>query len=249
MSRTVTVGLIAEGRGDVAVLENILVGLGKELDVEFETDRLIPSEWQDATDQSPKKKGYQEKKPEEFSNWYRVIQACEEGTEIEKYFLVDVQDRIVIIHLDSAECEHTHYDVIRPEKGDDTSAYVTELRKRIINRVKGEMKNISDEVKACCYFAICVEETEAWVLALDLFYEKKDGLTDCIENPKEYLDKRINKHNKFTDKGKRPFFHDNESTKSSNRSNDFAKAKHLQKSRSRNHSLNLFLTDIEQFLA
>ena len=67
--------------------------------------------------------------PEAFSNWTLVKKECEEKIAIED-FLSDGffdDERIVVLHLDTAECELNGYDVERPNKEDNN--YVEIIKK------------------------------------------------------------------------------------------------------------------------
>ncbi|MCB0522194.1 MAG: hypothetical protein H6577_13940 [Lewinellaceae bacterium] len=170
-------GIIAEGWSDVAVLENILLGKGlivKSSDVL----PLRPERMTDETDMSTKK-------PEAFSNWSLVKQECQDRIKI-SYFLGDrnivENDRKLIIHIDTAECGEQGFEVERPAKGTD---YCLTLREKTIDKIS---KWLDNQFLDDTYFAIAIEETEAWIHAL---YENKD--TSKSANPKEAFQKFLSK--------------------------------------------------------
>ncbi|HFA49032.1 MAG TPA: hypothetical protein ENJ95_08445 [Bacteroidetes bacterium] len=171
-------GIIAEGKGDCAVLRNILIGLGlieKPSQVAF----IRPKFEKDASD-------IKDMHPDEFSSWTLVKSECVSRHKFFEFFEEGSLDekRKMIVHLDSAECELKGYDVKRPDKNSDN--YCEILRNNIIEKIKEWLDNkYTDDT----YFAIAIEETEAWVHAL---YENKD--TSKSAAPKEAFSRYLIKN-------------------------------------------------------
>lgn len=162
----------------MAVVENILYGVGL---IEKPSD-VLPLRPERAIDETD----LNGKKPDEFSNWSLVKQECRERKKI-SYFLgarnIVENDRKLIIQIDTAECGENGYEVERPAKGID---YCLTLREKTIEKICEWLDNqfIDDT-----YFAIAIEETEAWIHAL---YENKD--TSKSINPKEAFHKFLTKN-------------------------------------------------------
>lgn len=172
-------GIIAEGWSDIAVIENILVGVGL-IDSLEQIQPLRPERNYDETD-------LHTMQPEHFSNWTLVKQECVERNKIRE-FLVDgnifQQVRKIIFHIDTAECGEIGYEVERPEKD---KSYCENLRENVIAEMSEwlEMEFIDDS-----FFAVAIEETEAWVHTL---YENKD--TSKSADPKRAFQKILKKKN------------------------------------------------------
>lgn len=183
------IGIIAEGNGDLAVLENIIVGV---LDLDSEDIQFLRPELnQDNTDKA--KNAYQNMSAKEFGGWSLVKRDCEEQHKLKNFFdespfLND--DRYIIIQIDTAECENTGYDVKRPNKTD--ANYCEELRSAVIDKIDSWLGN---QWKDQIHYAICIEETEAWVHAL---YENKD--TSQSLNAKEAFQKYLNRQRRTNKK-------------------------------------------------
>ena len=176
------IGIIAEGKGDLAVLENIIVGV---LDLDSEDIRFLRPELnQDNTDKA--KATYQNMSAKEFGGWSLVKQDCEQQHKLKTFFEDNPfleEDKYLVIQIDTAECENTGYDVKRPDKADEN--YCEELRNVVIDKINSWLGN---QWKNQIHYAICIEETEAWVHTL---YEDKD--TSKPLNAKEAFQKYLNK--------------------------------------------------------
>lgn len=163
------VGIIAEGRFDVAVLQNILKGaLG--LDREF-TLPLRPELYTDETDLHDDRR---------FSNWALVKRECEDGAKIDDFVESPIDDgpRFVVVQIDAAEA--ALYGVARP---DDRGGEDIDL---LIARIRGALAGWLGERQRHICSAVAVEETDAWVLALHV-----DEETDRLPNVKERLQRRL----------------------------------------------------------
>jgi len=157
-------GILAEGKSDCAVLTNLLHGLAlikKNSDVRF----LRPVFSLDATDASD-----QVNIADSFSNWTLVKKDCTEFSKIDNYLNGENflgEERKIIIQIDTAECEEKGYDISRPNKKEPN--YCEDLRTEVITKIKSWVNKTAIEDQL--FFAVCVEETEAWVHAL---YENKN---------------------------------------------------------------------------
>ena len=242
-----TIGIIAEGKGDCAVLHNILIG---ELGISTLPLFLRPEFSLDETDLSKLKGAYREMSPREFSSWSLVKKDClppivekqeekisiddslptnevietekaeidthEETKESGEFILEDKieecespeindpiltffnrpfdEECLLIIQLDSAECEDINYEVKRPPKGDD---YCLLLRKAIIDKIHEWFGGRVDDYLEQIRYAICIEETEAWVYTL---YTNRN--TSTITKAKEAFEREMKALQQKSKKGK-----------------------------------------------
>ncbi|MCB9232971.1 MAG: hypothetical protein H6581_15005 [Bacteroidia bacterium] len=220
-------GIICEGIGDRAVLENILYAvLGEDL------EQIIPLRPEDQTDETDR----HAMTAGQFSSWTLVKKECISGEKIRNFLGPFAgNDRIIVLQIDSAECGEIGYDVIRPSK-ENLKKYSAELRARIIDKMKEWMgENSKEEI----IFAVCIEEMEAWLLA---HYETRDIDDTCtFPDPKNKYNQVINK--KF-EKNKKVLRNSNEYSKMKELSRPLRKNKELQKARTRNHSLHQFIESL-----
>ena len=220
----------------MAVLENIVVGV-LDLDIE-DIQFLQPKFNEDNTD----KGAYKNMSADEFGGWSLVKKECEEQLKLNTFFdnPILIEDKYVIIQIDTAECENTGYDVKRPDKAEEN--YCEVLRNAVIEKINSWLGNQwQDQI----HYAICIEETEAWVHTL---YENKD--TSKALNAKEAFQKYLNKErriNKKLDKQIQKLTNKTEFDKSSSISKGFTKllSKKGKKVLERNESLNVFVEKLE----
>src|SRR5689334_6915002 len=113
------VGVVAEGPADIAVIRSIVKAtLGLDA---ADVDQLRP-ELQ--TDESSL--GAPGKSP--FGGCEVVKEECVKQSIITTYLTSGLQDtRLVVVQIDTAECEHPNFGATRPDKSAD--AYVTECRR------------------------------------------------------------------------------------------------------------------------
>jgi len=220
------IGIIAEGKGDLAVITNILKG---KLSVDkSDVEYLQPELDFDETD-------LHQMRAEQFSNWALVRETCMKKRKLSDFFSID-EERYVIIHIDTAEAEETNYEVERPVKRDNPS-YSKELRDNVTDRINEWLDNqFSDEI----FYAIAIEETEAWVLTI---YTDRQGDTCRYNDPKKELDRVLNK--KLSKKEKKVLTLGNDLIKFDKLTRRFGKAKHLSKFVLLNESLNFFCKSLE----
>jgi hypothetical protein len=224
------IGIIAEGRGDLAIISNILRGwLG--IDSEYIVF-LRPEIQLDETDRH-------EMRARQFSNWELVKQECIEGPLLEDFLNSSIdEERRVVIHIDTAEAELPGYGVRRPQSGRD---YVTELHKRIVAKLD---EWLAGRGAGRIRYAIAIEETEAWLLTL--YLEKE---TSAHPNPKNALDWELNRTSRHS-KAERKRLHQLKGSDTykyhDELSRDFRKRRTLQDCATRNQSLRLFLEALSQ---
>ncbi len=228
-------GIIAEGRSDCAVIKNILRGL-ELIEMDDDIQFLRPRFNIDAMDIAAR-----EMPEDSFSNWTLVKKDCEEGLKIKEFFDLDNpfgEDRAIIIQIDTAECEEAGYDVIRPNKKEAT--YCEDLRTKVINKIKSWVDKPAIDKQL--FFAVCIEETEAWVHAL---YENKN--TANFPDPKKafekYRSKKSQTDKKFQ-KQEQKLINKSTFEKFDFYSKGFQKKKNITSSSKNNKSLEAFVNSL-----
>jgi hypothetical protein len=220
----VRVGIVAEGRGDLAVLVNILTG---RLGLDFEDIQFLRPEYKidktDLFDQTEAERG----------GWGRVKRECIERGRIREFVQNSIDDEIlVVIHVDAAEAHDKGYDVQKPPRDDPN--YATVLRQRVIEKINTWLDGeFVDRVR----HAVAVEETEAWVLTI---LSTKD--TSTHGDPKEQLRKLLGKT--MSDKERKRHFQLKEYDQAHALTRPFRKRRDLEKFAERNQSLRLFVDSL-----
>jgi hypothetical protein len=161
------IGIIAEGETDQIVIENILIGLG------VDAADVIPLRPKYRTDETDK--GYQ------GGTWQGVKNDCLERIEFDRFFQI-ADDELIIIQLDTAECEETDFGVSRPMK-ENNANYASELRQNVIQKVNTWLDNHYENK---LLYAITIEEMESWILTI---YLNEDTNKGC-RNKKDFFDKQ-----------------------------------------------------------
>lgn len=223
------IGIIAEGRGDLAVITNVLKGcLGLDREhVQF----LRPEYALDETDLHTQAE-------EKYSNWGTVKRECVEYSRIEEFLESPVDEaRLVVIHIDTAECELPGYDVQRPE-GKASPELSAELYKRVAAKLD---EWLAGRGAGLLRYAIAVEETDAWILTL---YSKKE--TSTYRNVKETLQWALDRSSALTDKERKKDSQRKTFERYEHRSRPFRKRSQLQDCMRRNVSLRLFVESLAQ---
>ena len=208
------VGIIAEGRGDLAVLTNILQAmLGLErADIHF----LRPEYDRDETDL------HEMPEAEKRGSYVYVIEDCQNHRKFADFLEVVAEERIVVIHFDAAEAHRREFGL--PAGGDDS------LRDRLIARIR---EWTTPQHHEHLRFAIAVMETEAWLLAHYEKDRKSDRVRDAKRRLKEVVGPRERKD--FGKLCQRPEFDFCDEL-----SKDLRKLKVLREACKRNESLRLF---------
>lgn len=219
------IGIIAEGKSDLAVISNVLKGVLSidKSDIEY----LQPELEYDETDLDNILKS--------FSNWELVKKTCMEKRKLFDFFSVD-EERYIVLHIDTAEAEEKNYDVERPVKHNNIH-YSQELRRNVIDKMNSWLGN---QFGARIFHAIAIEEIEAWVITI---HTDKTGDTSRYNDPKKELNRILNR--KLTRKEKNALRLQNELLKFERLSKAFTKKRKLSKFVNKNESLKLFCEDLE----
>ncbi len=175
------VGIVAEGPGDIAVLRNILRGkLGLH---SADTEILRPKLACDETDLAAANaaEGYRAPTAESYSNWTIVLDECRNRTTIEDFLDNQIdEERLVVIHIDTAEAHLPGFDIARPER--KTPDYSDRLRTLVIEKMESLL---GAKLAKGIRYAIAIEETDAWLLTI--YDQQTDGDTSGRLDPKKRL--------------------------------------------------------------
>ncbi|MDR0864498.1 MAG: hypothetical protein LBO74_06150 [Candidatus Symbiothrix sp.] len=223
------VAIVAEGRGDLAVIRNILKG---KLDIDgSDIQNLLPEYEYDQTDlaQMP---------VEAFSNWTLVKSKCQNRDDL-KVFLNLNKDAFLVIQIDTAERVLDGYDVHLPQRtgNQNQDDYCIALRNNIIDKINEWLENnLSGKIA----YAVCIEETEAWIMTL---YNETN--TSKYADPKrklqEIFDKKLSLREHLILSDKDTF------KKMKKLSDGFSKKKVLKQVQKNNKSLDLFCESLDVF--
>ncbi len=227
------IGIIAEGKSDHAVIANILKGI-LDIDISTQVQFLVPDLSTDEED------FYQQRQQKiaSFSNWTIVRQNCIDREIIDDFFNENpsADNLALIIQIDTAERDLINYEVSEPPKTKDKN-YSEKLRLNVITKIKEWLNQPYENL----YYAIAIEETEAWILAL---HEKNKSDTCEYNKAKEAYFKMLNKTLKKKEKNvltiKDAF------VKYDQLSRPFRKNRTLTKARNKNKSLDLFCHSLEK---
>ncbi len=163
------IGVVAEGPSDWAVIKNIIAAFNID---SSDLLRLVPDSNLDNTDRELLYKG--------FSNWVLVKDFCNNEEYVHEFFSID-EDRLLLIQIDTAECDMINYDVQRPSSQDP------QYQLSLYTSVKEKMKGwLPEEYHSKVIFAIAIEETEAWLIAS---LSNRDS--NSRSKPKEYLESTL----------------------------------------------------------
>lgn len=224
-----TVGIIAEGRGDHAVLTNILKG---EINLDgSEIQYMLPDFHFDQTD-------LHTMQVNEFGSWTRVRQECLTRELIAPFFETFADDeRFLVIQIDTAERNLINFEVNDPPIIDDKVDYCRQLRENVINRINLWLdNNYVEHIR----YAIAIEETEAWILALSEYPD-----TSRFRNPKERLSNELNR--RMNPKEKRRHFQKSMFDQYEILSRPLRRKKDLTRAKQGNESLNLFCLSLDTY--
>ncbi|WP_235817121.1 TetR family transcriptional regulator [Bacteroides ndongoniae] len=218
-------GIIAEGKADIAVIKAVLKA-AKGIDGS-DIVQLRPSEQFDETDLNELN----------FSNWNLVLKSCGDEHLLQPFFDGLMGDALLVVQIDTAERGEAGYDIAEPLRTKDTDwkAYSEQL----YGNVKSKITEIIPEAyRDKIAYAIAIEETDAWLIPL---FDTSCKETAQYANPKEHLHYLINridrkKRSKYIDTDKKNLDY-------SNIAKDMKKG--LRLCRQKNKSLDLFCLDIE----
>ena len=237
------VGIIAEGKSDRAVIENILCGM-------FGIDResIQPIRPSDGTDETDLHK----QKLDQYSNCILVKEECVQRKRILEFFSspVDEGERLLVIHVDTAEIgrDDAVLQTVRPPKPPPAKKskkkaqnvatpvappYADTLRNNVIAEIDGWLQG---QYKSQIRYAIAIEETEAWVLALYVDHETVD-----YHDPKKALDTFLNRPNGLSKQQRSRLFNLGDYDRFDELSKGFRRKKTLLEAAANNRSLELFV--------
>jgi len=223
------IGIIAEGKSDHAVIANVLKGtLG--IDINTQVQFLVP---QLDTDETDLNKG--EQNILSFSNWTIVRQQCINKEVINDFFTENplAENLALVIQIDTAERFLKNYEVTEPPKTKDKD-YSETLRENIIIKIKEWL----DQPYENLYYAVAIEETEAWLLPL---IAKRKNDTSTYLSPKEKYFRELQKDKKMKNVLRKKAFEQYIEL-----SRPLRKNKTLKTARTKNKSLDLFCLSLEE---
>lgn len=251
------IGIIAEGRADLAVISNILKGT---LSIDEEAIEFIrPEYYLDETD-------LHQQRPAQFGNCSLVREECLSRKRIRDFLESPIDEgvRLVVIHVDTAEIGRSDsvLSVVRPAKPTvqtkpkkkrlsraeeapidrPLGASLTDYAKAFRAAVAGEIVDWLDGefVDRSC-FAIAVEELEAWILTLS-GQQDTCGLSD----PKKHLLRWLNESNRMSDRTRKRFFQMSEFQQYDELSKPFRQKTKLRDAAARNASLAAFVESLDE---
>ena len=191
ISDNMRLGIIAEGKADIAVIKAVvktLIGIDSS-----DIVQLRPSEQFDETDLNEMN----------FSNWNLVLKSCEDNCLLGAFFDVLADDALLVIQIDTAERGEVGFDINAPlrTKDIDWKEYSVCLREAVKNKISNIIPEAYRDKVA---YAIAIEETDAWLIPL---FDGTCNETAQYANPKEHLHHLISridgkKRKKYIDTGK-----------------------------------------------
>jgi hypothetical protein len=208
-------GLVAEGKSDHAVLENILLGLFEE-DISDEITTLQPT--RGATDEEAIKA---------FGGWFKVFEYCRS----ENFRGAFQEVQYVIIQIDTDVSEHTHYNIKQTDESGKKlvpEVLVKKVREKFEQIIANEFGQIFlEKYQDRILFAISVDEIECWLLPLYYTDNTKSKTNNCdhkLHQKAGKFEKNYNDYDKI--------------------SREYRKNKTLMKSFPENPSLKIFVESV-----
>jgi hypothetical protein len=224
------IGIIAEGKADIAVIQNILACFG------FDSSQIIALRSELKTDEYDKNIKKEKNIEREFGSWTNVMNDCKERDVFENFFLFENNQKI-IIHLDTKETDK--FEVTRITNVKKQEEYFRDLRQKVKNKINEWLENnYTNQI----LYAIAIEEIDAWVLTI---YSDKN--TCIVTTPKETL-RYILKYNYKKEKSpnKSNFDYYLELTEPFKKKKSKKGLNNLIDAKKLNISLSEFLNEIEQ---
>jgi hypothetical protein len=210
-------GLIAEGKTDLYVIENILMGM-------FGEDYIQVNDLQPTRDETNK---------DDFAGWQKVFEYCRS-----EFFAGVLQlNDFVVIQIDTDVSEEEGFDVLKwrgnTEKELSVEQLVGQVKERIIQEIE---KDLYVQIKERIIFAIAVDSIECWLLPIVCGNAKqKAEILNCFDRVNRELNKKKSKV--FLNK-ERPSTYETIS-------NAYNKNKFLMKHYTENPSLYIFMKDLQ----
>lgn len=222
-------GIIAEGKADIAVIKAVLKAL-KGIDGS-DVVQLRPSEQYDETDLNELN----------FSNWNLVLKSCGDEHLLQPFFEGLVEDALLVVQIDTAERGEAGYDIVEPLRTKDTNwqEYCDQLYTTVENKIT---KIVPEAYRNKVAYAIAIEETDAWLIPL---FDSSCKETAQYANPKERLHYLINK----IDRKKRNSYIDTDKKNLNYVYIAKDMRKKLKLCRQKSRSLDLFCLEIEDRVA
>lgn len=225
------VGIIAEGRADLAVITNVLKG---RLNISrSDIHYMVPELEFDET-------SLYQMRAEQFSTWTIVKKSCEDRNKISEFLQCFDDERFVIIHIDSDTRNEIGFGVEEP-KSIASLENIEELLSNICLKMQEWLQN---EFIEKIIFAIAIQEIDSWILAI--FSDKETG---TLLNAKERLTRILNDPKFFSEKEKKKIFslEQRKFEQYSLLSEVFRKDKKLNLAIQRNYSLKAFCEKLDEF--
>ncbi|MCC3404734.1 MAG: phage tail protein [Microcoleus sp. PH2017_10_PVI_O_A] len=212
----ISFGLIAEGLTDQIVIENILAGYFKSLDLDVEP--LQPERDKDNQNKS------------KYGGWTLVFDYCKSKDFRESFQFIDY----IIIQIDTDVSED--YDIAHQDENGEFTPQ--QLIAKVIDKLRDAIgEDFYNTNQKKIIFAISVHSIECWLLPL--YYTDKKKKAKC-KNCLNTLNDELSKQHNFTidKKAKNPEYY-REIAK------QYGKHKVLMKHYQHNPSLKLFIEEIE----
>lgn len=228
MSEPRSIFLFAEGRADLAVLENVLYGAlpGEELEFRY----MLPELDFDETDKA-------HLDPNSFSSWTVIKKECLEKNKLTAAAMLASDQDLIVLHIDAAERHRPDFGfdhLAEPRDAEDCAAIAC-----------GVTLQMSEWLAPCAIekliFAVAVNETDAWLLAHYDDQRKKDS--GAVRSPKERLRDFLCTSDK---KWEKIYSFQNQKHQYHELSKPLKKPKDLRRAAQRNVSLKMFLQSIHR---
>ncbi len=174
-----TFGIISEGITDQRVLDNILCGYFKDMDL-TEYIRFIQP-FRDNTDKE-QVAGY--------GGWLNVFEFCSSRRFLEAF----EQNDYLLIQIDTDRSEDANYDI--KKRNDEGILYTPE---ELINKVIEKFRNLFQtnfteqypSIEDRIIYAICVNEIECWLLPIFYTNSLAEATNNCIFRLNEKLNEKF----------------------------------------------------------
>jgi hypothetical protein len=214
-----TFGFITEGITDQIVIEYILNGY-------FNTDDIDINELQPIRDETDKNRS------ESYGGWTLVFDYCKSNKFKQAFQFND----FVIIQIDTDVCEEKHYDISkRGANGNELEP--VDLIQNVKEKFKKELigEDFFNKNEERIIFAISVHSIECWLLPLYFSDNRKGKTVQCLRT----LNEALRRKEKFTIDSKNPRYYEK-------LAKQYRKSKKLMKLYKENHSLKIFVEEIEK---
>ncbi len=222
------VGVVSEGPADFEVVRSVVKAV---LELHGSDVHSIRPELQsDETDLN-------DPNGRRFSNWEIVRRECEERSSIKDYLDSGLDEAgLVVVHIDSAECDLPRYGVARPDR--NAVDYVVACRAMVAEAMHGWLGGTCDPR---IVEAVAVEETDAWLLPHYESSGRGAADTGSYVNVKERFTHALSKTNELTDKERKSLLRQQARPAYAALAKPLSKPKNLRACMAKNASLRLFV--------